>query len=135
MAWRTTSPPIIVTSPSAASPPSEHGHDVGEGLHIDIYRDEQKYRAEYVAPPMEAGRALDRAEDHLSKKKPRRVPTEIRGMARDREPLNDEEIEKARAAIEELREDVRRDLAEDLGGDPEEYNADRVDEAVPDGGE
>ncbi|WP_425433055.1 DUF7718 family protein [Haloquadratum walsbyi] len=46
---------------------SEFGHDVSEeGVHIDIYRDDEKYRTEYVAPPMPAKRALDRAEDHLS---------------------------------------------------------------------
>ena len=48
-------------------PASEFGHDVTEeGLHIDIYRDGEQYRTEYVAPPMPAGVALDRAEDHLS---------------------------------------------------------------------
>lgn len=48
-------------------PASEHGHDVTEdGLHIDIYRDGEKYRTEYVAPPMPAGVALDFAEDHLA---------------------------------------------------------------------
>lgn len=49
-------------------PASEHGHDVEEeGLHIDIYRDGEKHRTEYIAPPMPAGVALDRAEDHLTK--------------------------------------------------------------------
>jgi len=48
-------------------PASEFGHDTTEeGLHIDIYRDGEQYRTEYVAPPMPAGLALDRAEDHLS---------------------------------------------------------------------
>lgn len=48
-------------------PASEFGHDVSEeGLHIDVYRDAEHYRTEYVAPPMPAGLALDRAEDHLS---------------------------------------------------------------------
>ena len=48
-------------------PVSEFGHDVTEdGLHIDVYRDGEQYRTEYVAPPMPAGLALDRAEDHLS---------------------------------------------------------------------
>ena len=48
-------------------PASEFGHDVTEdGLHIDVYRDGEQYRREYVAPPMPAGLALDRAEDHLS---------------------------------------------------------------------
>lgn len=49
------------------APASEFGHDVTEdGLHIDVYRDGKQYRTEYVAPPMPAGLALDRAEDHLS---------------------------------------------------------------------
>jgi hypothetical protein len=49
-------------------PASEHGHDVtDEGLHIDVYRDGDKYRTEYVAPPMPAGVALDSAEDQLVK--------------------------------------------------------------------
>ena len=48
-------------------PASMHGHDVtDEGLHIDVYRDGEKYRQEYVAPPMPAGVALDFAEDHLN---------------------------------------------------------------------
>ncbi|MFB6201354.1 MAG: hypothetical protein ABEI98_05020 [Halorhabdus sp.] len=48
-------------------PASMHGHDVtDEGLHIDVYRDGEKYRQEYVAPPMPAGVALDFAEDHLA---------------------------------------------------------------------
>ena len=48
-------------------PASVFGHDVTEeGLHIDVYRDDEQYRTEYVAPPMPAGVALDRAEDHLS---------------------------------------------------------------------
>jgi hypothetical protein len=47
-------------------PVSDFGHDVAEeGLHIDIYRDGEKDRSEYVAPAMPAGQALDRAEDHL----------------------------------------------------------------------
>lgn len=47
-------------------PTSTHGHDVtDEGLHIDVYRDGEKYRTEYVAPPLPAGVALDFAEDHL----------------------------------------------------------------------
>ena len=48
-------------------PASTHGHDVTtEGLHIDVYRDGEKYRQEYVAPPIPAGVALDFAEDHLA---------------------------------------------------------------------
>jgi hypothetical protein len=48
-------------------PASMHGHDVtDEGLHIDVYRDGETYRQEYVAPPMPAGVALDFAEDHLA---------------------------------------------------------------------
>lgn len=49
------------------NPASLHGHDVTDaGLHIDVYRDGEKYRQEYVAPPMPAGVALDFAEDHLT---------------------------------------------------------------------
>jgi hypothetical protein len=45
---------------------SEHSHDVSEdGLHIDIYRDGNNYRTEYVAPALSGAVALDRAEDHL----------------------------------------------------------------------
>ena len=72
-------------------PASMHGHDVtDEGLHLDVYRDGETYRQEYVAPPMPAGVALD--------------------------------------------------FAEDLGGEPEDYDAeeylnDRAGEPVADGGE
>ncbi|MGM0399360.1 MAG: DUF7718 family protein [Halobacteriota archaeon] len=48
-------------------PASVHGHDAAEeGLHIDVYRDGEPYRREYVAPPMPASVALDFAEDHLT---------------------------------------------------------------------
>ncbi|WP_318570917.1 hypothetical protein [Salinigranum marinum] len=59
--------------------------------------------------------------------------------------MTEEELAAASDAIQELREKVRADLAEDLGGDPEDYRADRYfssldesddsSEAVPDGGE
>jgi len=49
-------------------PASEFGHDVSEeGLHIDIYRNGEKYRSEFVTPPLKPSIALDHAEDHLSK--------------------------------------------------------------------
>lgn len=49
-------------------PRSEFGHNVEqEGLHIDIYRNDEKYRTEFVTPPLPAGVALDHAEDHLAK--------------------------------------------------------------------
>jgi hypothetical protein len=42
------------------------GHDVTEeGLHIDIYRDGEKDKQEYLAPAMPSGVALDFAEGHL----------------------------------------------------------------------
>lgn len=60
-------------------------------------------------------------------------------MARDQEPMTDAEIEQAREGIEELRKQVREDLAEDLGGDPEDYDSERYlsdrGEARPDGGD
>jgi hypothetical protein len=37
-----------------------------KGLHIDVYRDGETYRQEYVAPPMPAGVATDFAEDQLT---------------------------------------------------------------------
>ena len=53
-------------------------------------------------------------------------------MARDQEPMTDGELAEAKERLEELREQVRKDLAEDLGGDPDDYRADRP---VTDGGE
>lgn len=53
-------------------------------------------------------------------------------MARDQEPMTDEELADAKESLEQLREQVRKDLAEDLGGDPEDYDATR--HPVPDGG-
>jgi hypothetical protein len=54
-------------------------------------------------------------------------------MARDQKPVNDDEIEAAKQRLDALRED----LATDLGGDTEDYNADtyHADELVADGGE
>ena len=45
--------------------------------------------------------------------------------------MTEDEFEQARARLTDLREDVRADLAEDLGGDPDDYDATR--RAVPDG--
>lgn len=65
-------------------------------------------------------------------------------MARDQEPMTEEQLEEASEQIQELREEVREDLAADLGGDPDDYRADKYvpgesdesgGEAVPDGGE
>jgi len=53
-------------------------------------------------------------------------------MARNQEPMTDEELAEAKESLEALREQVREDLAEDLGGDPEDYRADR---AAADGGD
>lgn len=51
-------------------------------------------------------------------------------MARE-EPLTEEEHAEARERFDELREEVREQLAEDLGGDPEDYDASK--RPVPDG--
>lgn len=64
-------------------------------------------------------------------------------MARDHGPMTDAEIAEARERIQDLREEVREDLASDLGGDADDHRSDRyfrdlggdADEAVPDGGE
>jgi hypothetical protein len=61
-------------------------------------------------------------------------------MARDQEPVSEEEIEALREEMDEQREDIREALAEDLGGEPEDYDAeeylnDRAGEPVADGGE
>lgn len=53
-------------------------------------------------------------------------------MARDQTPMTEEELEQAEGEVHALFEDIREDLAEDLGGDPEDYRPDR---AVTDGGE
>jgi len=47
--------------------------------------------------------------------------------------MTDEELEVAKAEIKELRQDVREALAEDLGGNPDDYDATR--QPVADGGE
>jgi hypothetical protein len=63
-------------------------------------------------------------------------------MARDQEPITEAEIETAKAEMREQQEELREQLAEDLGGDPEDYDASAYfqrqaeeGEAVPDGGE
>ena len=57
--------------------------------------------------------------------------------------MTDVEISEARDRIQKLREEVREDLADDLGGDTDDYRSDRyfrdlgadTYEAVPDDGE
>lgn len=51
-------------------------------------------------------------------------------MARE-EPLTEEEHAEARERFEELRKEIHEQLAEDLGGDPEDYDA--TNRPVPDG--
>jgi len=46
--------------------------------------------------------------------------------------MTDEELEEFQDAMEKQGEELREALAEDLGGDPEDYRADRK---VADGGE
>jgi len=55
-----------------------------------------------------------------------------------------DELAEASERIQDLREEIRDDLAADLGGEPDDYRAethlsederDQSDEAVPDGGE
>jgi hypothetical protein len=46
--------------------------------------------------------------------------------------MTEDELTTARERLESLRREVRNDLAEDLGGDPEDYDATR--RPVPDGG-
>jgi hypothetical protein len=42
------------------------GHDVeSEGVHMNLYRDGEKYDVRQIGPPMSANAGLDRAEDHL----------------------------------------------------------------------
>ncbi|MFW5956251.1 MAG: hypothetical protein ACOCQY_02495 [Halorhabdus sp.] len=53
-------------------------------------------------------------------------------MARDQGPMTDEQLAAAQDDIQDLREDVRNALAAALGGDPDDYRADR---AVADGGD
>jgi len=59
-------------------------------------------------------------------------------MARDQQPITDEELEKFQESMEEQAEELREALAEDLGGKPEDYNHERYSEgregeAVTDG--
>jgi hypothetical protein len=44
----------------------------------------------------------------------------------DRQPISDAELEAASDAIQELRWEVRDDLADDLGGEPDDYRAGRL---------
>jgi hypothetical protein len=55
-------------------------------------------------------------------------------MARDQEPVTADEIEALRAEMAEQREELREQLAEDLGGEPEDYSAERYFQDLDDGG-
>ena len=54
-------------------------------------------------------------------------------MARDIESMTDEELAEFKEAMEEQGEELREALAEDLGGEPEDYRA--GERRVADGGE
>ena len=61
-------------------------------------------------------------------------------MARDRKPVSEDALEELSEKIQEQREIVLAELAEDLGGEPEDYDAERYFEQMAgrtatDGGE
>lgn len=65
-------------------------------------------------------------------------------MARNQEPVTDGEIEALQEEMAEQQAEIREALAEDLGGEPEDYSAERyfqrldsdqTGEAVTDGGD
>jgi hypothetical protein len=61
-------------------------------------------------------------------------------MARDQEPVSEEELRAFQEEMDDQREEIREALAEDLGWEPEDYDAekylsDRAGEPVADGGE
>ena len=60
-------------------------------------------------------------------------------MARNQNPVSEEEIDALREEMDEQREKIREALAKDLGGEPEDYDAeaylnDRAGEPVADDG-
>lgn len=60
-------------------------------------------------------------------------------MARNQDPVTEEESETLREEMDAEREEVRETLAEDVGGEPEDYAVekylgDRAGEPVADGG-
>jgi len=63
-------------------------------------------------------------------------------MARDQESVSEAEFDELRQKLADQREELYEDLAEDLGGDPDDYrvrprpdDSSISDEAVTDGGE
>lgn len=61
-------------------------------------------------------------------------------MARNQDPVSEDDIEALREEMDDQREEIREALAEDLGGEPEDYDAeeylnDHAGEPVADGGE
>jgi len=56
-------------------------------------------------------------------------------MARDQEPITEAEVEAAKAEMREQQEELREQLAEDLGGDPEDYDASAYFHRQAEGGE
>jgi hypothetical protein len=46
-------------------------------------------------------------------------------MAPNQEPVGEEEFEALREEMEKQREELRNALADDLGGDPEDYDAEK----------
>ena len=54
-------------------------------------------------------------------------------MARDQEPLSEEELAAFGEDMQRQAREIREALAEDLGGEPEDYRVDRI--TATDGGE
>ena len=107
-------------------PESEGGHNVAqEGLHMDVYRDGEKSRTERTGPPEPPNRALTRAEGHSAEHAEREVRTMARSEPEpEQRPTTGDEHDQLRDAIEELQTETQEYLADELGGDPEDYRTD-----------
>jgi hypothetical protein len=96
---------------------------------MDVYHDGKQIRSEEVFPPMPASDASTFAEDHLNQHAERYINS--LKHSRDQEPMTDEALEDFADAMDEQGEQLREGLAEDLGGDSDDYRT----RPVADGGE
>lgn len=106
-------------------PASDHGHDVAEkGLHMDVYRDGEQHRREWGRAADAAGRRARFRRRPLTRE-PRTVHYPVRNMAQHHQGVTDAEIERAREELAGQRAEIHAFLAEQLGGEPEDYDAER----------
>jgi hypothetical protein len=109
------------------------GHDITEeGLHRDVFRDGEKVETVQVSGPIPANEGFNYAEDDLRKDAEHYTKRfeQWHDIKKRSRPVSDEEYEEMPERIEDSFDRIREIMADELGGDPEDYEPDDLDQKI-----